>query len=82
MGKTWDNLVVTDQFNITGRGLVLVVDFVLSGLCQDVWEDELPNVSIGDTILYGDKVYTIKNVEVTRNAFNGGLMTRIGLLVV
>lgn len=81
MGKTWDNLVVTDQFNITGRGLVLVVDFVLSGLCTEVWEDSLPEVSIGDTILYGDKSYVIKKVEVSRNTFNGGLMTRIGLLV-
>jgi len=82
MGKEWNDLVVTDQFNITGRGLLLVVDLVLSGLCQDVWEKELPKIDVGDTILYGDKVYTIKKVEVTRNTFNGGLMTRIGLLVV
>jgi hypothetical protein len=81
MGKDWNDLVITDQFNITGRGLLLVVDLVLSGLCQDVWEKDLPKIDAGDTILYGDKVYTIKKVEVTRNAFNGGLMSRIGLLV-
>ena len=38
MGKKWDNLVITDQFNITGRGLILLVDFIESGLCKDLWE--------------------------------------------
>jgi hypothetical protein len=82
MGKNWDNLVVTDQFNVTGRGLVLVVDFIKSGLCSELWEKELPKIDVGDTILYGDRVYTIKVVEVSRNAFNGGLMTKVGLLVI
>jgi hypothetical protein len=76
-----NNLVVTDKFNITGRGVVLIVDFIRSGLCTEVWEKDLPKIDVGDTILYGDRVYTIKVVEVSRNAFNGGLMTKVGLLV-
>jgi len=81
MGKNWDNLVVTDKFNITGRGMILVVDFVLSGLCQDLWEKELPKIDVGDTILYEGVSYTIRAIDVHRNTFNGGLMTRVGLLV-
>ena len=91
MGKSWDNLVVTDKFNITGRGMILVVDFVLSGLCQDLWEKELPKIDVvrstlcvrrvGDTILYEGVTYTIRVIDVSRNTFNGGLMTKVGLLV-
>ena len=91
MGKSWDNLVVTDKFNIlcecrecialTGRGMILVVDFVLIGLCQDLWEKELPKIDVGDTILYEGVSYTIRAIDVHRNTFNGGLMTRVGLLV-
>jgi hypothetical protein len=81
MGKSWDNLVVTDKFNITGRGTVLIVDFVLSGLCQDLWEKDLPVRRVGDTILYEGMTYTIKGLDIHRNTFNGGLMTRVGLLV-
>jgi hypothetical protein len=81
MGKSWDNLVVTDKFNITGRGTVLIVDFVLSGLCQDLWEKDLPKIDVGDTILYEGVTYTIRAIDLSRNTFNGGLMTRVGLLV-
>ena len=28
MGKSWDNLVVTDQFNVTGRGFNTPLDLV------------------------------------------------------
>ena len=66
MGKNWDNLVVTDQFNITGRGVVLIVDFIKSGLCTEVWEKELPKID---------------SIDSSRNTFNGRLMTRIGVLV-
>jgi hypothetical protein len=31
MGKNWDNLVVTDKFNITGRGVVLI-DSIIDNL--------------------------------------------------
>ena len=81
MGKSWDNLVVTDKFNITGRGTVLIVDFVLSVLCQDLWEKELPKIDVGDTILYEGVTYTIRAIDLSRNTFNGGLMTRVGLLI-
>ena len=50
--KNWDNLVVTDKFNITGRGVVLIIDFIKSGLCSEIWEKELPKIDVGDTILY------------------------------
>jgi hypothetical protein len=79
--KSWDNLVVTDKFNITGRGVVLIVDFIKSGLCTEVWEKELPKVDVGDTILYEGITYTIKGLDIHRNTFNGGLMTQIGVLV-
>lgn len=81
MGKSWDNLVITDKFNITGRGTVLIVDFVLSGLCTEIWVKELPKVDVGDTILYEGVTYTIRVIDVSRNTFNGGLMTRVGLLI-
>ena len=80
--KNWDNLVVTDKFNITGRGVVLIVDFIRSGLCTEVWEKDLPKIDVGDTILYEGVSYTIRVIDVSRNTFNGGLMTRVGLLVV
>lgn len=89
--KNWDNLVVTDKFNIlcecrecialTGRGVVLIVDFIRSGLCTEVWEKDLPKVDVGDTILYEGITYTIKGLDIHRNTFNGGLMTQIGVLV-
>jgi hypothetical protein len=66
MGKNWNNLVVTDKFNITGRGVVLIVDFIKSGLCTEVWEKELPKID---------------SIDSSRNTFNGRLMTRIGVLV-
>ena len=81
MGKNWDNLVVTDKFKITGRGLLLIVDFISSGLCTEVWEKELPKIDVGDTILYEGMTYTIRAIDVSRNTFNGGLMTKIGVLV-
>ena len=81
MGKNWDNLVVTDKFNITGRGVVLIVDFISSGLCTEVWEKELPKIDVGDTILYEGVTYTIRAIDSSRNTFNGRLMTRIGVLV-
>jgi len=79
--KNWNNLVVTDKFNITGRGVVLIIDFIKSGLCTEVWEKELPKVHVGDTILYEGITYTIKGLDIHRNTFNGGLMTQIGVLV-
>ena len=81
MGKNWDNLVVTDKFNITGRGLVLIVDFISSGLCSEIWVKELPKIDVGDTILCEGVTYTIRAIDVHRNTFNGGLMTQIGVLV-
>lgn len=81
MGKNWDNLVVTDKFNVTGRGLVLVVDFISSGLCSEIWVKDLPKIDVGDTILYEGVSYTIRAIDVHRNTFNGGLMTKVGLLV-
>jgi hypothetical protein len=81
MGKNWDNLVVTDKFKITGRGVVLIVDFIKSGLCTEVWEKELPKIDVGDTILYEGVTYTIRSIDSSRNTFNGRLMSRIGLLV-
>ena len=81
MVKYWDNLVVTDKFNITGRGVVLIVDFIKSGLCSEVWEKELPKIDVGDTILYEGMTYTIRAIDSSRNTFNGALMTRIGVLV-
>ena len=79
--KNWDNLVVTDKFNITGRGVVLIDDFIKSCLCTEVWVKELPKIDVGDTILYEGVTYTIKGLDIHRNTFNGGLMTRVGLLV-
>ena len=79
--KNWDNLVVTDKFNITGRGVVLIVDFIKSGLCTEIWEKELPKIDVGDTILYEGVTYTIRGIDSSRNTFNGRLMTRIGVLV-
>lgn len=79
--KNWDNLVVTDKFNITGRGIVLIVDFIKSGLCTEVWEKELPKVDVGDTILYEGMTYTIRGIDSSRNTFNGCLMTQIGVLL-
>ena len=81
MGKSWDNLVVTDKFNVRGRGLVLIVDFISSGLCSEIWVKELPKIDVGDTILYEGVTYTIRAIDVHRNTFNGGLMTQIGVLV-
>jgi hypothetical protein len=79
--KNWDNLVVTDKFKITGRGVVLIVDFIRSGLCTEVWEKDLPKIDVGDTILYEGMTYTIRAIDSSRNTFNGALMTRIGVLV-
>jgi len=79
--KNWDNLVVTDKFNITGRGTVLIVDFIKSGFFTEIWVKELPKIDVGDTILYEGVTYTIKALDVHRNTFNGGLMTQIGVLV-
>lgn len=79
--KHWDNLVITDKFNITGRGTVLIVDFISSGLCTEVWEKELPKIDVGDTILYEGITYTIRAIDSSSNTFNGALMTRIGVLV-
>lgn len=42
MTKHWDNLIITDRFNITGRGMVLIIDFISSGLCSEIWVKELP----------------------------------------
>ena len=79
--KNWDNLAVTDKFNITGRGVVFIVDFIKSGLCTEVWEKDLPKIDVGDTILYEGITYTIRAIDSSRNTFNGRLMTRIGVLV-
>jgi len=79
--KNWDNLVVTDKFNITGRGTVLIVDFIKSGFFTEICVKELPKIDVGDTILYEGVTYTIKALDVHRNTFNGGLMTQIGVLV-
>lgn len=81
MVKYCDNLVVTDKFNITGRGTVFIVDFIKSGLCSEIWEKELPKIDVGDTILYEGVTYTIKGLDIHRNTFNNGLMTQIGVLV-
>ena len=64
------------------KGLVLIVDFIKSGLCSDLWEKELPKIDVGDTILYEGVTYTIRTIDVSRNTFNSGLMTKVGLLVV
>jgi hypothetical protein len=89
--KNWDNLVVTDKFNITGsashslhtqsRGTVFIVDFIKSGFFTEIWVKELPKIDVGDTILYDGVTYTIKGLDIHRNTFNGGLMTQIGVLV-
>mgnify|MGYP000885908630 CR=1 FL=1 len=82
MTKHWDNLIITDRFNITGRGMVLIIDFISSGLCSEIWVKELPlKIDVGDTILYEGVTYNIRAIDVSRNTFNGYLMTKIGVLV-
>jgi hypothetical protein len=82
MTKHWDNLIITDRFNITGRGMVLIIDFISSGLCSEIWVKELPlKIDVGDTILYEGVTYDIRAIDVSRNTFNGYLMTKIGVLV-
>ena len=79
--KHWDNLIIEDGINVTGKGLILVVDLVESGVCENLWELELPEISRGDTISYVDEVYEITSVEVNRNLMDGKKMSRIGLVV-
>lgn len=82
MTKHWDNLIITDRFNITGRGMVLIIDFISSGLCSEIWVKELPlKIDVGDTILYEGVTYNIRAIDVSRNTFNGYIMTKIGVLV-
>ena len=82
MTKHWDNLIITDRFNITGRGMMLIIDFISSGLCSEIWVKELPlKIDVGDTILYEGVTYNIRAIDVSRNTFNGYLMTKIGVLV-
>lgn len=82
MTKHWDNLIITDRFNITGRGMVLIIDFISSGLCSEIWVKELPlKIDVGDTILYEGITYNIRAIDVSKNTFNGYLMTKIGVLV-
>lgn len=82
MTKHWDNLIITDRFNITGRGMVLIIDFISSGLCSEIWVKELPlKIDVGDTILYEGVTYDIRAIDVSRNTFNGYIMTKIGVLV-
>lgn len=82
MTKHWDNLIITDRFNITGRGMVLIIDFISSGLCSEIWVKELPlKIDVGDTILYEGVTYNIRAIDVSSNTFNGYLMTKIGVLV-
>ena len=82
MTKHWDNLIITDRFNITGRGMVLTIDLISSGLCSEIWVKELPlKIDVGDTILYEGVTYDIRAIDVSRNTFNGYLMTKIGVLV-
>lgn len=81
MTKHWDNLIITDRFNITGRGMVFI-DFISSGLCSEIWVKELPlKIDVGDTILYEGVTYNIRAIDVSRNTFNGYIMTKIGVLV-
>ena len=79
--KHWDNLIVEDGVNVTGRGLILVVDLVESGVCENLWELDLPEINRGDTISYVDEVYEITSVEINRNLMDGRKMSRIGLVV-
>ena len=79
--KHWQNLIIDDEFNVTGKGLVLVVDLVRSELCENLWELDLPEINSGDTISYVDEVYEITSVEIQRNLLNGKKMSRIGLVV-
>jgi len=79
--KHWKNLIIDDEFNVTGKGLVLVVDLVRSELCENPWELNLPEINSGDTISYVDEVYEITSVEIQRNLLDGKKMSRVGLVV-
>ena len=64
-------MIIGDEFNITGRGLVVVV--TLEG-------DE--KVEIGDTFIYKNKEYLIRGLEISRIlTYPTKLSPHVGLLL-
>ena len=65
----WNNLVFRDEFNITGRGKVVVVE--LKG----------EEINLGDTISYSGEMYKISGIEMSKNLFNGKTNPLVGLIL-
>jgi hypothetical protein len=76
----WDDLIVDDEFNIIGRGLVLVINIKRSKLTDDNWVSDVL-IKTGDTLTYNNDTYVVKGVEIMVNLLDGKKSSRLGLVV-
>lgn len=76
---TWDNLIIDDSVNITGRGLVFIIDLKRNKLINsDTTNDTI--IKINDIIKHDDKSYTVTGIEGMRG-FGYEWKKSIGVLV-
>lgn len=78
--KTWDNLKISSELNISGRGKILTVDLLGNGLVSDEWVDDII-IRVNDSVTYNNEIYNIRGIELSRNLLNGKVSRFIGLVV-
>lgn len=55
--------IVKDEFNITGRGLAIVVEFDVNGY-KDLHNKDLKPLFMGKLVEYKDQLHTIIGIEI------------------
>ena len=78
--KHWDSIIIDSEVNITGRGLVLTTNLKRNGLTDSDWVDDVL-INKGDTLVYKDCIFEIRNVEIFSNLLDGKKSSQLGLVV-
>lgn len=78
--KIWDNLKISSEQNILGRGKVLTIDLLGNDLVSEEWVDDVI-LRQNDCLLYKNEMYAIKGIEMSRNLLNGKISRFIVLVV-
>lgn len=78
----YPKIIVSDEFVLTGRGQVIIVDLSKNGYIDENinWVKNVP-FQVGQTLSYNKINYRITSVEVMQNLLNGWNSVKCGLLI-
>lgn len=77
--KDWGELIIHDELQIFGRGIVFLIDLKVNNLTDSDWNDTM-FFDKGDIIHFKDEIYEIIGVEYRKNLVDK-ISSNIGIVV-